>query len=101
MTISRSNVLKPFLHQRPMQKAPPMRPNARASDHDVASVTGGSGPISGSHNARVHHERIGDHRGHGAMSHTGSENSSVPPKVQGGRPQQFPAGGNGNGDTSD
>jgi hypothetical protein len=72
-----------------------MRPNARASDHDVARMTGGSGSIFGSHTKHVVHSKIGDHR---QGIHTGSENSSVPPKVQsGGRPQQFPMrGGNGN-----
>jgi hypothetical protein len=93
-----AHVLRPYLHQKPMQKAPPLPANSRADDRDVARMTGGSGPIGGPHNKNVVHSKIGDHRDHGPVRHTGSENSSVPPKVQSGRPQQiFMNRGNGNG----
>jgi hypothetical protein len=61
-------------------------------------MTGSSHVEGGQHH--VHRERIGDHRGHGTMKHTGSRNSSIPPKPQAGRPiQNIPMrNGNGNGD---
>ena len=63
---------------------PPMRPNARASEADIRSQTGRSHTPGGQ--VRVHHEKIGDHRGHGGSQHTGSENRSKVQPIQAGRP---------------
>ena len=85
MTISRSNVLKPFLHQRPMQRSGPPSGDSqtRASEAAITSQTGGSGPIPGSHNKHMVHTKIGDHR---QGIHTGSQNSSAAPRTSPGAP---------------
>jgi len=85
-----------FLHQKPMQKAPPLPANTRASDHDVRRMTGHSGPIHGSHTRHVHHTVEGDHRQDGL--HSGHQNRSTPPKVQSGQRQNFPPMRNGGSD---
>jgi hypothetical protein len=76
------------------------RPNPRASDHDVAKMTGKSGPAAPPGHHHIKYSAVGDHRQPGL--HSGSENSSVPPKVMAGRPQQMMMNrgdGNGNGTT--
>jgi hypothetical protein len=92
----RSGVLDRFRDQgdKTIPSGPPMRPNARASSADQNRMTGSSHTPGGQHH--VHREKIGDHRGHGGSQHTGSRNTSVPPKVQGGRPQTFPPMRGGN-----
>jgi hypothetical protein len=88
-----------FLHQKPMPKAPPLeRPNPRANDSDVRSQTGRSGPVNVPHHHHHKYTQLGDHRQEGL--HSGSQNSSVPPKVQAGRPQQMMMRGNGNEDAA-
>ena len=68
-------------------KQPLPRDNPRASDADIRSQTGGSGPISGSHTKHVVHSKEGDHRQPGL--HSGSENRSKTPPVMAGSPQDF------------
>jgi hypothetical protein len=91
MTMRRSGVLDRFKNQgdKTIRSAPPLRANARADDRQVANMTGGSRVDIGPHGRNVVHSKIGDHRAHGPVRHSGSANSSVPPKVQSGRPQQI------------
>jgi hypothetical protein len=76
-------------------KQPLARDTPRASEAAIASQTGGSGPISGSHTKHVVHSKIGDHR---QGIHTGSANSSKTPRGQAGTPQHpsFNRGSDGN-----
>jgi hypothetical protein len=87
-----------FLHQQGMRRAPPApRDHPRSSEADIKKMTGGSGPIHGSHTKHVVHTKIGDHRQEGL--HSGMANGSKVPEIMAGRPQQMPmTGGNGNGD---
>jgi hypothetical protein len=89
--------ISPFLNQRGMTKAPPLeRKNARASDSDVRSQTGSSGPVHVPHHHHHKFEKIGDHRQEGL--HSDSRTSSKPPVVTAGKPYGGPMnGGNGNG----
>jgi hypothetical protein len=78
--------ISPFLHQKGMRPAPPLTRDSqsRADEGSIRSMTGGSGPISGSHTKHVVHTKLGDHREAG--HHTGSANSSAVPRTQPGHP---------------
>jgi hypothetical protein len=93
MTMTRSGVLQPYLHQRPMEKAPPTRPDVRSSDGDIHRMTGKSQT-----NSPVRHtySRLGDHR---QGMHTGAANASKSPHITAGRPAQVFSrnGGDNNG----
>jgi hypothetical protein len=80
--------------QRPMEKAPPLQRdvNARASEHDIHKMTGGSQTGGTPYHRHVHHEKIGDHR---QDMHTGHMNSSEVPRGRPGVP--IMNGRNGNG----
>jgi hypothetical protein len=70
-----------------MPESPPLqRDNARASEADIRSQTGHSGPISGSHTKHVRHTVEGDHRQ--ANLHSGRDNASAVPRIQAGKPIQ-------------
>ena len=75
-----------YLHQRPMQKAPPLQRDAqsRADEGSIRSMTGGSKTPQIPGHAKIHHEKIGDHREPG--HHTGSRNSSAVPRTAPGHP---------------
>jgi hypothetical protein len=82
-----------------MPKAQPLaRKNPRASDSDIRSATGPSGPAAPPGHHHISYHKHGDHRQEGL--HTGPENSSKPVEVEAGRPKLFSTdnnGGNGNG----
>jgi hypothetical protein len=95
MTMTRSGVLRPYLNQKPMQKAPPTRPDVRASESDIRHMTGKSGPANAPGHHHVHYSVHGDHR---QGMHTGSANQSKPPVITAGRPAQvFSRNGGDNG----
>jgi hypothetical protein len=78
--------ISPFLNQKGMQKAPPLQRDSqgRASESDIHRMTGGSKTPQIPGHARIHHEKIGDHREPG--HHTGSRNSSAVPRTMPGHP---------------
>jgi hypothetical protein len=78
--------ISPFLHQKGMQKAPPLPRDsqARASESDIHRMTGGSQTHGTPYHGRTfHHEKVGDHR---QGMHTGSQNSSAVPRTSPGHP---------------
>jgi hypothetical protein len=97
MTMNRSGVLDRYHHQRPMEKAAPLRgdPNARASDADVRRLTGHSGPANAPGHHHVKYTQHGDHRQAGF--HTGSANTSAVPRIPAGGPPLRPSHGNSSG----
>ena len=81
-----SLVTKTARGQKSRPPSPPLqRPNPRASEADIRSQTGGSGPISGSHTKHVVHTVEGDRRQEGL--HSGHANTSKTAPVQAGQPR--------------
>jgi hypothetical protein len=81
-----------FVNQRSRPHAPPTaRPNARASEADIKSMSGKSGPANAPGHHHVHYHPEGDHRQ--ANLHTGRDNASAVPRIQPGLPRQLPTGG--------
>jgi hypothetical protein len=88
--------ISPFLHQKGMQKAPPLQRDvqSRADEGSINRMTGGSKTHGTPYHGRtIHHARIGDHREAG--HHTGPQNSSAVPRTRPGVP--IHNGRNGNG----
>ena len=78
--------ISPFLHQKGMQKAPPLQKDSqsRADESSIRAMTGGSQTHGTPYHGRTfHHEKIGDHR---QGIHTGSANSSAVPRTSPGHP---------------
>jgi hypothetical protein len=99
MTMTKTHHLDRFRHQQPMQKAPPMpRDDVRAGDHDIARMTGGSGPAAPPGHHHVHYHKHGDHRQPGL--HSGTATASKAPHITFGKPAPIFGrnGGNDNGD---
>ena len=72
-------------HQKPMARTGPPGGDsqARASEAAIASQTGGSQTAQVPGHPKIHHEKIGDHRG--ANFHTGSANKSTVDRTSPGR----------------
>lgn len=86
-----------FTHQKPMPGPQPLaRPHPRASEAQIRSQTGGSGPANAPGHHHVHYSKIGDHRQ--ANLHSGSQNSSAVPRIDAGRAKQIPSNGGSYGD---
>jgi hypothetical protein len=77
--------LSPFLNQKGMRRTGPPGGDsqARASEAAIASQTGGSKTAQIPGHARIHHEKIGDHRQAGF--HSGSATSSAINRTSPGR----------------
>jgi hypothetical protein len=74
------------LNQKPIGPAKPLaRPNARASENDIKSMTGKSGPAAPPGHHHIKYHAHGDHR-QGDNFHSGSATSSAVPRVQAGKP---------------
>jgi hypothetical protein len=94
--MNKSGVLRPYLHQQPMEKAPPLGRDSqtRADEGSINRMTGGSKTPQIPGHARIHHEKIGDHR---QGVHTGPANRSTVPRT----PPGHPIGNRGNLDGVD
>jgi hypothetical protein len=101
MSMRRTDTLHPFRHQAPIGPPKPFaRPNARASEADIRSQTGKSGPANAPGHHHVHYHAHGDHRQ--ANLHTGRENSSAVPRVEtAGQRVQIPPSSRGDFDGND
>jgi hypothetical protein len=49
-------------HDSKIPKRPPLKSDTKASQADVARMSGSSGPVSGPYGAKAHHSQEGDHR---------------------------------------
>ena len=87
--------LTPFLHQRPMQKAPPLQRDvqSRADEGAIRTQTGRSGPAAPPGHRHIHYSQHGDDRS--VNFHSGSANTSAVPSTPPGVP--IHNGRNGNG----
>jgi hypothetical protein len=87
--------LSPFLNQKGMRRTGPPGGDsqARASEAAIASQTGGSKTPQIPGHARIHHEKIGDHRA--ANFHSGAATRSTVDRTSPGRATDNQGGNNG------